>query len=96
MSKNQMIITEGILNRISSPLQNIMWYLTMLEKSDVTLHEFSFIAVKNDTEYIQHLTHSIDDLNYTKEYNFKSNKPINETVYISIDSTSTMLLAEEY
>ncbi len=77
MSKNQMIITEGILNRISAPIQNLMWYLTMLVKSDVKLHEFSFVAKSNDVETLQHLTHRIEDLNYVKEYSFKSNNPIN-------------------
>jgi len=91
-----MIITEGILKRIPAPIQNLMWYLTVLVKSDVKLHEFSFVAEKNDTETMQHLTHRIEDLNYVKEYSFKSNRPINETVYISNDFTSTMLLAEEY
>ena len=96
MSKNQMIITEGILNRIPAQIQNLIWYLTMLVKSDVKLHEFSFVAKNINDETIQHLTHRIEDLNYVKEYSFKSNSHINETVYISNDFTSTMLLAEEY
>ncbi len=96
MSKNQMIITEGILKRIPAPIQNLMWYLTMHVKSNIKLHEFSFVAKNNDNETMQHLTHRIEDLNYIKEYDFKSNNPISETVYICNDFTSTMLLAVEY
>ncbi len=73
MSKNKMMITEGILKRIPAPIQNLLWYLTMLVKSDVKLHEFSFVAKNNDGETMQHLTHKIEDLNYVKEYSFKSN-----------------------
>jgi len=37
-------------------------------KSDVKLHEFSFVAENDEGTTKQHLTHSIEDLNYVKEY----------------------------
>lgn len=95
MVKNQMLITNGILNRVPSSIQNLMWYIVKLMKPNAKFHEFSFVAL-NDDELNQFLTHRIKDLNYEKKYRLKSPSPINETVYIVNDFASTMLLAEEY
>lgn len=95
MVKNQMLITNGTLNRVPPSIQNLMWYVVKFVKPNAKFHEFSFIAL-NDDELNQLLTHRIEDLNYIKKYRFKSPSPINETVYIVNDFASTMLLAEEY
>ena len=95
MVKNQMLITNGIYNRIPLSIQNLMWYIAKLLKPNAKFQEFSFITV-NDDELNQLLIHKVEDLNYIKKYRFKSSSPITETVYIINDLASTMLLAEEY
>jgi len=88
---NKLLITTGILNRVPTPIQNLMWYIMKLMNPKAKLHEFSLFTV-NDDELKQLLTHKIKDLNYEKKYSFKSIIPINETVYIINDFASTMML----
>jgi len=94
MFSNQRYITRGVLAKIPSELQFLMWECIdrMPEPKDY-LQVFTFESVG----ILQKIVHTSEQPEYCMNYFIPCNNPITEKVYIiDEDDHSIMLLASEY
>lgn len=94
MFQNKRFLTRGVQAEIPMELQLFLWHcIDQLPEERDYFQVFKLDAANGK----QHIHHFSEQLEYSKEYQISTEKPITAKIYV-IDDTdhSTMLLAEEY
>ena len=87
--------TRGVTTTVPLVLQIILWDL--IDSMEVEEKDYLQVFRLTANGTTQHVTHSQEQPEYSKEYLFPSEEPITAKIFVIDDEThTTMLLAEEY
>ncbi len=94
MFQNQRFITRGVLHNIPRELSAFLWRLV---RSMPPPKDYLQIFTLSSEGGLQKITHTQEIPKYQKHYLLKTEKPVNEKVFVIDDKThTTMLLSSEY
>ena len=92
--QGQRYLTRGVQTAIPFELQFFMWELIDQLPEPKDYFQVFKLTVQDGK---QHISHESEQPEYHKEYDIKTEKPIEAKIYVIDDDTHcTMILAEEY
>jgi hypothetical protein len=99
MFKNKRYATNGVVEKVSNYLQNLLWY--MVETMDIETKDcLQVFEINENFRYgkpVQRILHTQENPLYQNENIITVEKPLNIKIFVIDDGDhSTMLLADEY